>query len=184
MYIYIYDHIYIYNVYIYKYVKIFVCSTRLLCLLAGLLVVLAYSGLHQSEAPNVRFTTIEGNTFDMASLKGKVVLVNFWATDCKSCIEEMPDLVKTYHTYASQGLEIIAVAMPYDPPAQVVNFADQKNLPFPVMHAGFGDITHQFDGVSVTPTTYIYNKEGLRIQSVVGTLNFDKLHALLNQELG
>jgi thiol-disulfide isomerase/thioredoxin len=129
------------------------------------------------------FTTIEGKTFSMASLKGKVVLVSFWATDCVSCVKEMPDLINTYKLYKNKGLEIIAVAMPYDPPLQVVNFAKQKALPFPVMHDSYAEITQLFGGINLTPTAYLYNKDGERIQRAVGILNFDKLHALLDQEL-
>ncbi len=148
-----------------------------------LIAFIAYSLLPQSKVSDVVFTTIKGETISMASLKGKVVLVNFWATDCKSCVKEMPDLIKTYYQYQPRGFEIIAVAMPYDPPAQVVNFATQKELPFPVIHDSYADITHQFGDVKLTPTAYIYNKDGKRIQRAIGTLNFDKLHALLEKEL-
>ena len=153
----------------------------------ALITVVAYFGYNfsqQKKIANAEFTTIKGEKISMSSLKGKVVLINFWATDCASCVEEMPDLIKTYQQYESQGLEIIAVAMPYDPPAQVVNFATQKELPFPVMHDSYAEMTLKFGGVKVTPTSYLYNKEGKRIQRAVGALNFDKLHALLDKELG
>ena len=137
----------------------------------------------QQLAPSVIFTTIEGKKISMASLKGKVVLVNFWATDCHACVTEMPALASTYNLYKDKGFEIIAVAMPYDPPAQVLNYATQKKLPFPVMDDGFGEMTAKFDDVSVTPTTYIYNQQGKLIQYTNGTLNFKKLHQLLDKEL-
>lgn len=91
----------------------------------------------------------------MADLKGKVVIVNFWATDCLACVTEMPALVNTYQQYQKKGLEIIAVAMPYDPPAQVLNYVTQKKLPFPVMHDGLAEITQKFGNVDLTPTTFI-----------------------------
>lgn len=158
-------------------------KTAIALALLSLIAILGYILSKPQPTPNAVFTTIKGEEISMSSLKGKVVLINFWATNCASCVAEMPALIETYHQYQNKGLEIIAVAMPYDPPAQVVNFAEQKNLPFPVMHDGFGDITRQFGGVSVTPTAYIYNKTGQRIQKAVGTLNFDKLHVLLDQEL-
>lgn len=145
---------------------------------------LGYSIVYQPEIANAVFTTINGKKISMESLKGKVVLVNFWATDCTSCVNEMPDLINTYNKYHNKGFEIIAVAMSYDPPAQVVNFATQKRLPFPVMHDGYAEIARKFGDVNITPTAYIYGKEGKRIQDTVGTLNFDKLHALLDEELG
>lgn len=151
-----------------------------------LLTVIAGFGYRLSvtpETPNATFTTLKGDTFTMTSLQGKVVLVNFWATGCRSCVAEMPELIQTYKQYQDKDFEIIAVAMPYDPPAQVVAFSEQKHLPFPVMHDGYGAITRQFGNVNVTPTTYLYNKDGKRIQRVVGTLDFKKLHALLDKEL-
>jgi thiol-disulfide isomerase/thioredoxin len=142
-----------------------------------------YKLSQKQKIANAEFTTIKGEKISMQSLKGKVVLINFWATDCRNCVKEMPDLIKTYQEYQNQGLEIIAVAMPYDPPAQVVNYATQKQLPFPVMHDSYAEITQKFGGVKVTPTTYIYNKQGKRIQHAVGLINFNKLHALLDKEL-
>jgi peroxiredoxin len=134
------------------------------------------------DAPNVTFTTIEGKKISMHELKGKVVLINFWATECRACVTEMPALVNTYNTYKTKGFEIIAVAMPYDPPAQVLNYVTQKKLPFPVMDDGLGEITAKFNDVSVTPTTYIYNKQGKLIQYTIGALNFKELRQLLDKE--
>ena len=151
--------------------------------LLALFAFLVFNLTKQSPAPNVTFTTIEGKKISMASLKGKVVLVNFWATDCHACVTEMPALVSTYNLYKAKGFEVIAVAMPYDPPAQVLNYATQKKLPFPVMDDGFGEMTAKFDDVSVTPTTYIYNQQGKLIQYTIGALNFKKLHQLLDREL-
>ena len=152
-------------------------------LLLVMIAIFGYTLSAQPQTPNAIFTTIKGEKFSMASLKGKVVLVNFWATDCKSCVAEMPELIQTYQQYQSKGLEIIAIAMPYDPPTQVVAFTEQRHLPFPVMHDSYGDISRQFGSINVTPTAYLYNKEGKRIQRAIGTLNFEKLHALLDKEL-
>jgi len=144
---------------------------------------LSFKYARDIDAPNVTFTTIEGKKISMAALKGKVVLVNFWATECRACVTEMPALVNTYNTYKSKGFEVIAVAMPYDPPAQVLNYVTQKKLPFPVMDDGLGEIVAIFDNVSVTPTTYVYNKQGKLIQYTIGAINFKDLRQLLDKEL-
>mgnify|MGYP003492346497 FL=1 len=149
-----------------------------------LLAFLVFEVAKNKQAPDVTFTTIAGKEISMASLKGKVVLVNFWATECRACVTEMPALVSIYNEYKAKGFEIIAVAMPYDPPAQVLNYATQKKLPFPVMDDGLGDIVRQFDDVAVTPTTYIFNKQGKRILYAVGALDFKVLRQLLDKELG
>ena len=149
----------------------------------ALLIFLGISLSNKTQAPTITFTTIEGKKISMADLKGKVVLVNFWATDCPGCIKEMPDLIKTYNDYKSKGLEIISVAMPYDPPAQVLNYTRQKALPFPVMHDGFSEVTQAFGGVNLTPTAFIFDKKGKRLQRTIGELDFPKLYQLLNIEL-
>lgn len=161
-------------------------SVKKLVVPAAILALLVFLGLslsNKSQAPNVTFTTIEGKKISMTDLKGKVVLINFWATDCPGCIKEMPNLIKTYNTYKPKGFEIISVAMPYDPPAQVLNYTRQKALPFPVMHDGFSEITQAFGGVNLTPTAYIFDKKGNRLQRTIGELDFAKLHLLLNIEL-
>ncbi len=149
----------------------------------ALLAFMIFELTKQPLAPNVTFTTIEGKQISMASLKGKLVLVNFWSTNCRACVTEMPALASTYKAYKDKGFEVIAIAMPYDPPAQVLNYAKQKELPFPVMHDGFGEMTAKFDEISLTPTTYIFNKQGKRIQYTIGALNFKKLGELLDREL-
>lgn len=149
----------------------------------ALLAFLVFNLTRNQEAPNVTFTTIQGTKINLVDLKGKVVLVNFWSTDCGICVSEMPSIVKTYNTYKDKGFEVIAVAMPYDPPAQVLNYATQKALPFPVMHDGFGEITAQFGGVHFTPTAYIFDKQGKRLFYTVGALDFASLNQLLDKVL-
>lgn len=149
----------------------------------GLLGLLFFSLSNKAESPDVSFTTLDGKNISMQSLKGKVVLVNFWATDCPGCIKEMPAIVKAYETYKDKGFEVIAVAMPYDPPAQVANFTRVKALPFPVMHDGLGKVTAAFGSVNLTPTTFIFDQQGNRLKKVIGEVSFEQLSQLLEQEL-
>jgi thiol-disulfide isomerase/thioredoxin len=149
----------------------------------GLVAALFFSLSQKPKAPDVTFTTIEGKKISMASLKGKMVLVNFWATDCPGCVKEIPALVDVYKEYQAKGFEVIAVAMPYDPPAQVLNYTKQKALPFPVMHDGFEEITQAFGGINLTPTTYIFDKQGNRLQRIIGEIDFSNLKKLLAKEL-
>jgi peroxiredoxin len=152
----------------------------------GILALLAFLLFHLTKAPmapDVSFTTIQGKEIRMADLKGKVVLVNFWSTDCTVCVGEMPEIVNAYNTHKAKGFEVIAIAMPYDPPAQLLNYVTQKELPFPVMHDGFGKMILAFGGVPATPTAYIFDKQGKQIQYTTGRLDFVSLNTLLNKEL-
>lgn len=136
-----------------------------------------------TAAPDVTFITLQNRHIPMQSLRGKVVLVSFWATYCPGCKKEMPDLISTYNTYKNKGLEVIAVAVQDDPPINVVKYATDKKLPFPVMDDGLGQITAAFGGIAGTPTAFIYDKNGKLLQRITGIIDFEKLHALLNKEL-
>jgi peroxiredoxin len=134
-------------------------------------------------APSVTFTTLGGEKISLETLRGKVVLVNFWATSCPGCIKEMPGLVKTYRKYHGRGFETIAVAMSYDPPEYVRQFAEKNGLPFKVALDSDEAAAQAFGNVRLTPTTFIINKRGEIIQQVLGELDFPALHALLEREL-
>ncbi len=69
-----------------------------------------------TPAPQATFVSLKGERITTGELRGKVVLVNFWATDCATCIKEMPQVVATYNKYRERGLELIAVAMRHDSP--------------------------------------------------------------------
>lgn len=134
-------------------------------------------------APEVTFTTLSGENITMQSLRGKVVMVNFWATSCTTCIKEMPDMVTTYNKYKEQGLDFIAVAMSYDPPNYVLNYAQTRSLPFKIALDVKGDIAKSFDDVKLTPTTYVIDKDGRIIKRYVGEPDFTEVHQLLEKAL-
>ena len=149
----------------------------------GLLAVLAFTLTQKTRAPDVTFTTLQGKEIRMTDLQGKVVLVNFWATDCPGCIAEMPGLIKTYNEYQPKGFEVIAVAMSYDPPSQVLTYSQKNALPFPVMHDSYGEMAQKFGNVQLTPTAFILDKQGNVVRKVIGELNFNELHQLLDASL-
>lgn len=137
----------------------------------------------RNTAPDSRFVLLDGSTLTTADLKGKVTLVNFWATTCVSCVKEMPSLVNTYNKYQAQGFETIAVAMSYDPPDWVVNFAASRQLPFKVALDNTGEIARDWGDVKLTPTTYIVDRQGRIVKRYVGEPDFAALHQLLEKLL-
>jgi len=144
---------------------------------------LAYALMDKPGAPAATFTTLEGRSIALDELRGKVVLVNFWATSCPGCIKEMPGMVETYKQYKDRGFEVIAVAMSYDPPNYVVNFVQTRQLPFPVALDVDGAHARAFGDVQLTPTTVIIGKDGRILEQKLGELDFVKLKALLDREL-
>ncbi|MDB5776616.1 MAG: rane protein [Herbaspirillum sp.] len=143
----------------------------------------AYSSTAARSAPDVTFTKLNGEKVSLKDLRGKVVMVNFWATSCTTCMGEMPQMVETYNKYHSQGLEFVAVAMSYDPPNYVVNYAQTRQLPFKVAMDTDDSLVAAFGNVKLTPTTFVIDKEGKIIRRYIGAPEFAQLHQLLEKEL-
>jgi len=152
---------------------------------AGLAFALAayLSFFSATVAPSVRFKTLAGENIAMEDLRGKVVLVEFWATSCVTCVEEMPKIIQTYNKYKSQGFETVAVAMNYDPPNHVLNYAQKNALPFKVALDVNGDIAKGFGGIRLTPTSFLIDKQGRIVKQYLGAPRLQEFHALLEEKL-
>ncbi len=143
----------------------------------------AWLAMRPSPMPDATFTTIHGERVPTASLRGKVVLVNFWATDCDICVKEMPRLVQTYAKYRGRGLEAVAVAMPYDPPSHVIAYAQREALPFRVAIDPYGETAKSFGDVRLTPTTFVLDREGRVLKRYVGEPDFAELERVIDGAL-
>lgn len=137
----------------------------------------------KTPAPAVTFVNLKGEKISSESLRGKVLMVNFWATSCVTCVAEMPKMIETYNKYNKQGLEFVAVAMSYDPPNYVLNYAETRKLPFHVALDTQGQLAKSFGDVRLTPTTYVIDKQGNILKRYVGEPSFSELHTLLEQAL-
>lgn len=134
-------------------------------------------------APQVDYILLDGQRLSTAQLKGQVVLVNFWATSCAICVAEMPEITATHEKYRHQGYQTVAVAMAYDAPVHVADFAETRKLPFGVAIDNTGNIAKGFGDVKLTPTTFLINKRGEIVKRYVGKPDFRALHTLVEQLL-
>lgn len=136
-----------------------------------------------TPAPDVTFTTITGKKIALQKLHGKPVIVTFWATDCPGCIKEIPHLIDLYTDYHDRGLEMIAVAMYYDPPNHVVAMTKARQLPYNVAL----DITAQhalaFGRVMLTPTTFLITPDGLIGLQTTGAFDFADMKTRIESSL-
>jgi thiol-disulfide isomerase/thioredoxin len=148
----------------------------------GLLIGLSACSSSQA-APESTFVLLDGSQKSTSDFKGKVTLVNFWATSCVTCVAEMPKLIATHQKYASQGYDTVAVAMSYDPPSYVVNYAETRQLPFKVAIDNTGAVAKAWGDVVLTPTTYLLNKHGEIVKQYVGEPDFTALHQLIEKLL-
>jgi peroxiredoxin len=136
-----------------------------------------------NAAPASTFVMLDGSSKETSNLKGKVTLVNFWATSCTTCVAEMPKIMSTFEKYKGKGFDTIAVAMSYDPPSYVVNFAQSRKLPFNVAIDNTGSVAKAWGDVQLTPTTYLVNKRGEIVKRYVGEPDFAELHVLIEKLL-
>lgn len=135
------------------------------------------------KAPEFSYTLLDGTPSSSRTMAGQVLLVNFWATSCAPCLQEMPALVDTYRKFHARGFQTLAVAASYDPPALVSRFAEHHALPFGVVIDNTGAIARAFADVPVTPTTFLIDRRGLIVLRHEGTADFPALHARIDKLL-
>ena len=139
-------------------------------------ITLIFMSTQKKLVPQIDMLTISGETISTKDLKGSVYLVNFWATDCPGCIEEMPGLIDTLNKYKNKNFTVIAVSMFYDPPSRVLSYTEKNKLPFPVTLDLDKNIMNSFDDIKLTPTSVLINKKGQVVNTIIGVLDFKDLH--------
>jgi peroxiredoxin len=137
----------------------------------------------RDPAPSFGYTLLNGSKGHTDSLRGKVLFVNFWATSCVTCVKEMPQIMATHERFKARGYETLAVAMSYDPPAYVANFAESRKLPFGVVIDNTGAIARAFNDTTITPTSFLIDKRGAIVKRYVGEPDFAELHGLVDKLL-
>ena len=133
--------------------------------------------------PGFDYTLLDGTKATSRDLRGKVVLVEFWATSCPICVAEMPQVVAAHRRFAPRGFETLAVAMSYDAPANVADYAETRRLPFPVVIDNTGAIAARFPEIEGTPTRFVVDRQGAMVKRYVGRTDFAELDALIERLL-
>jgi peroxiredoxin len=141
------------------------------------------AGCAREQAPTVDYVLLNGQKASSKQWAGKVMLVNFWATSCATCVKEMPQIVATHGKFKDRGFDTLAVAMSYDPPAFVAKFAETRQLPFGVAIDNTGAVAQAFGQVQMTPTTFLIDKRGEIVKRYVGEPDFAALHGLIEKLL-
>lgn len=126
-------------------------------------------------ALTTQLQVLDGSRPYLSDFRQHPVLVVFWASDCRACRTELPQLVKLHEQYAAQGLVIIAVAMNYDPPSQVVAVQHAEQLPFRVALDPLGQVAEAFGNVALVPHTFLLAPDGHVVTQVLGLPNQARL---------
>ena len=135
--------------------------------------------------------TLEGSTASLDQYKGKVVLVNFWATWCDPCKTEIPWLIEFNHKYGPKGLVILGIAMDdegkkaVEPWVKTKRFdvnGQQEAMDYPIL-LGNDKVADKFGGILGLPTSMLYSRDGRKIKTIVGLINYQDLSKTLDSQL-
>ena len=153
-------------------------------LVVGVLAYLWFSPSGLKQTPDVAVTALDGRQVQFSQLRGKPLLVTFWATSCPGCVKEIPHLVELYRELAPKGFEIVALAMEFDPPAQVREMAARRQLPYIVAVDSDGSVARAFGDVRLTPTHFLIDPQGRIVQQKLGELDMSQLRTRILGMLG
>lgn len=118
------------------------------------------------RVPEIVLPDLEGNTFRLSQLRGKVVLVNFWASWCPPCVDEMPSLEKLHKALGAKGLEVVAISV--DDSTEVIEkFKRENGLSFTMLFDKDAKVAHGFETFKY-PETYIVDRDGILLSKIVG----------------
>ena len=145
--------------------------------LAGLFLALLASGVH---AADFKVTDTNGKTHSLSDYKGKWVLVNYWATWCPPCLEEIPDLI-ALHENKKNKLVVIGIALDYKTPKQVTDFAEGMLVTYPIV-LGTPKIVNQIGPIQGLPTTYLFNPEGKMVAQQVGAITREAVESYIGSK--
>lgn len=134
-------------------------------------------------APDVTFQTLKGQKLELKNMRGKPVLVNFWATTCSICMEEMPQLVELYNELHPSGFEMVGVAMSYDTPDHVVQLTQAVELPYDISWDLDAAIANAFDQVELTPSSFLIDPTGNIVLYKLGALDLPALRKQIKSYL-
>ena len=148
--------------------------------LAGLFLALMTLVVVGAQAADFKVTDTTGKTHTLSGYKGKWVLVNYWATWCPPCLEEIPDLI-ALHESKKNNLVVIGVAMDYKSPKQVTDFAEGLLVTYPIV-LGTPKIVSQIGPMQGLPTTYLFNPDGKMVAHQTGLITRESVESFISSK--
>ena len=123
------------------------------------------------EMPNFTFPDINGKEVSLSDHRGKVVLVNVWATWCPPCRQEMPSMQSLYEKFKGEKFEILAVSIDSEGREAVTPFMQKMNLTFPAL-LDPGETIRSLYGITGVPESFIIDKQGILVEKIIGPINW------------
>ena len=131
-------------------------------------------------APNFTLTSTDGKTIKLSDYRGKVVVLDFWATWCPPCKAEIPDFIKLYSQYKGDGFQMLGISVDQGGLSVVKPFMKAYGINYPIMLAD-DQVVSEFGGISAIPTTFVIDKQGRIRASFVGYRPASEFENLINQ---
>jgi len=119
------------------------------------------------NAPDFTLAKLGGGQFTLSSLEGKVIIVNFWATYCPPCRQEIPDFVDLYEKYREDGLEIVGVSLDRGGESAVAAFVEILHVNYTIVFGG-QEVVEKYRGIEYIPTTFVIDRDGNIAKKYVG----------------
>lgn len=132
------------------------------------------------KAPDFTLPDLDGKRYQLSDLKGKVVVINFWATWCAPCRKEIPDLRAIYDEYKDQGVEILGISLDQIDKSQIRKFVKNFKVNYPILHgtqSELNKILNAYQTGQFLPTTFIIDREGVIRDVLVGMRNREQFLA-------
>ena len=120
------------------------------------------------QAPDFTLADLRGEPVRLSDLRGRVVLLNFWATWCMPCRDEMPSMQRLWQTYRDRGLTVLAVSTDTGGKKRVANFARRLELSFPILLDSDGQVSDRYQ-VSGVPASFLIDRQGRIVAHVLGS---------------
>ncbi len=136
-----------------------------------------------SLAGGFTLVDLQGKTHHLSDYRGKWVLVNFWATWCPPCLNEIPELSRLYNAHKNNDLVVIGIAMERSSGKTVAEFAKKHGISYPVV-LGNREIAAQIGDLEVLPTSYLYNPGGEQVSYQAGEVTQESVESYIKNKQG